>query len=182
MLEKKGPSVCDAGPLKANFNILSTHNSAPAFQPQVSTALSPEPVSRQLDAKPRRGGRPEGGIRRAARELGLDETEIRRALKIAGITPEGKAATMEAGLDDNQSALLKVAAKATAEEQAAEAWAIARGKQEVRRRPDDVALCFAHWALTRLPEESIPTLLSFLDEIHPRSAAGFAGGLRDERA
>lgn len=43
MVEKKGPSACDAGPLKANSNIQSAHNSAPAFQSQ-------------HDAQPRKSG------------------------------------------------------------------------------------------------------------------------------
>jgi hypothetical protein len=34
VVEKKGPSGCDAGPLKANFNIQSAQDSAPAFQSQ----------------------------------------------------------------------------------------------------------------------------------------------------
>jgi hypothetical protein len=34
MVEKKGPSVCDAGPLKAEFSSNHAHHSAPAFQPQ----------------------------------------------------------------------------------------------------------------------------------------------------
>jgi ParB family chromosome partitioning protein len=56
------------------------------------------------------GGRGnEGGIRRAARELGIDSTAAHRAVKIAGLTSEAKAAATEAGLDNNQSALLETA-------------------------------------------------------------------------
>jgi ParB-like chromosome segregation protein Spo0J len=73
-------------------------------------AAEPE-VSRQLDAKPQ-GGRPEGGVRAAARELGITEPEARRSVKIDGITPAAKEAAYEAGLDRNQSALLKVASYA----------------------------------------------------------------------
>lgn len=57
-----------------------------------------------------KGGRGiEGGISAAARELGVERTEVRRAEKIAGISDEAKEAAREAGLDDNQSALLKIA-------------------------------------------------------------------------
>jgi ParB family transcriptional regulator, chromosome partitioning protein len=55
------------------------------------------------------GGRPEGGVRAAARELGVDRDSARRAVKIASITSEAKEAVRSAGLADNQSALLKVA-------------------------------------------------------------------------
>ena len=54
-----------------------------------------------------KGGRGhEGGMAAATRELGIDRTQARRAVKIAAITPEAKAATREVGIADNQSALL----------------------------------------------------------------------------
>jgi ParB/RepB/Spo0J family partition protein len=68
-------------------------------------------VLRQVDAKPQ-GGRPEGGVRAAARELGITEPEARRSVKIDSIAPAAKEAAYEAGLDRNQSALLKVASYA----------------------------------------------------------------------
>ncbi|WP_192707102.1 hypothetical protein [Methylobacterium sp. OAE515] len=51
----------------------------------------------------------EGGVRAATRELGIERTEARRALKIDGIAPAAKEAARAAGLENNQSALLKVA-------------------------------------------------------------------------
>jgi ParB-like chromosome segregation protein Spo0J len=61
------------------------------------------------------------GISRAARELPLAakseearRKEIGRALTVNAITPEGKAAANVAGLDDNRSALLKIAKERTA--------------------------------------------------------------------
>ena len=74
-------------------------------------------VSRQVAAKPQ-GGRPQGGIRDTARQLGLDERDVRRAIKVASITPEAQQAAHEVGLADNRSALLEAASK-PAEEQAA---------------------------------------------------------------
>lgn len=69
-----------------------------------------EPVeSRRGDG---RGHRPEGGVRAAARTLGVNRNEARRAVRIAGIAPEAKEAARKAGLDDNQSALLKIASYA----------------------------------------------------------------------
>lgn len=73
-------------------------------------------VSGQLDPKPQ-GGRPEGGIRKAARELNLERKDAERAVKVASLSDEAKEAAREVGLDNNRSALLAVAA-AKKEEQA----------------------------------------------------------------
>ena len=73
-------------------------------------------VSGQVDHKPR-GGRPTGGVAAASREIGVDRNEARRSDKIASLTDEAKEAAKEAGLDDNQTALLKIAAAKTAAEQ-----------------------------------------------------------------
>lgn len=80
-------------------------------------SLCEQKVSRQVDAKPK-GGRPESGGRKAARDLGVSEPEIRRAKQIAALAPEAKEAARDEGLDDNQSALL-IAAKAPVQQQAA---------------------------------------------------------------
>jgi hypothetical protein len=80
-------------------------------------------VSGQLDRK-RRGGRPEGGVMRAARELRVPGRTpearrmfIKRAIKIHGIWPEAKQAARAAGVDDVQSALLAVATEHSPESQ-----------------------------------------------------------------
>lgn len=58
------------------------------------------------------GGRGnEGGVRAASRELGISEPDARRAVKVDSISDEAKDAAREAGLDDNRSALLAVAAE-----------------------------------------------------------------------
>jgi ParB-like chromosome segregation protein Spo0J len=65
----------------------------------------------------KKGGRgKKGGTRQAARDLDLDERGIRRAEKIAGISPAAKEAAKAAGIDRNQTKLLEVAA-APAEKQ-----------------------------------------------------------------
>lgn len=74
--------------------------------------LTDEKVLAQVEPKPK-NGRPEGGVRAAAREIGVDRNKAQRAVKIAGIAPEAKEAAKQAGLDDNQSALLKVARERT---------------------------------------------------------------------
>ena len=70
-----------------------------------------ETVSAQLEPKPQ-GGRPEGGTRAAARELGIEKEDARRATKVAGLTQEAKDAAREVGLDDNRSALLRASLQA----------------------------------------------------------------------
>ncbi len=71
-----------------------------------------EEVSSQLAKKPQ-GGRPEGGINAAAREIGVDKHDAYRAIKVASLSPEAKAAARETGLDDNRSALLAAAKQST---------------------------------------------------------------------
>jgi len=89
-------------------------------------------VSRQKVAKPK-GGRPEGAITKAARELPLKgktrqarRKAIERKLKIASITQEARTAAKEAGLDDRLSALREIAKQETAEAQLAKVHEIER--------------------------------------------------------
>lgn len=56
-----------------------------------------------------RGHRQQSGINAASRDLGIDRTEAQRAVKVASISADAKAAAIEEGLDNNQSALLAVA-------------------------------------------------------------------------
>jgi ParB family chromosome partitioning protein len=72
--------------------------------------LTEAEVSAQVAPKPQ-GGRPEGGIRAAARDLGIERTDARRAINIASIMPEAKEWARKAGMDDNQSKLLEIAAQ-----------------------------------------------------------------------
>lgn len=64
-------------------------------------------VSAEVRQKPL--GRPPGGMSAAARDLGVPRQSLQRATKIAALSPEARAAACEAGLDGNQSALLKAA-------------------------------------------------------------------------
>jgi len=72
--------------------------------------------SRREDA---RGHRHEGGDSLAARDLGITREEVRRAKTIAALPEQTKQAARDAGLDDNQSALLKAAKAPTPEAQIA---------------------------------------------------------------
>ena len=62
-------------------------------------------------------GRPKGGEREAARQLGLDRDDVRRAIKVASLSPEAQQAAHEVGLANNRSALLRAADEATPEDQ-----------------------------------------------------------------
>jgi ParB-like chromosome segregation protein Spo0J len=88
---------------------------------ELTTVKSEDDVSRQPDAKPEKAkpGRPEGGVRSAARDLNISEPDARRAVKVAALSPEAKAAAVEAGLDDNRSALLEAAKETEPEKQVA---------------------------------------------------------------
>ena len=78
--------------------------------------LNAERVSAQVEPKPQ-GGRPEGGVRAAARELGIEKEDARRAVKVASLSEEAKEAARSAGLDDNRSALLEAAKHSAPDEQ-----------------------------------------------------------------
>jgi len=84
-----------------------------------------------------------GGVRAAARELGIEHCEVRRAVIIDAITPEAKVAARYAALDDNQSALLRVA---HAEDQMAE-----------------VAEIVAARAASPLPDRDLPRRVAALE-------------------
>lgn len=78
--------------------------------------VSKDYVYGQVDRKNKRG-RPPSGTSRIARDLPLGTTVearrkiIQRAKRIARIKPEAKQAAIDAGLDNNQRALLAIAAK-----------------------------------------------------------------------
>lgn len=69
-------------------------------------AARAEDVSRQVGAKLSKRGRAEGrkpgGIKQAARELGMSEQAVRRSLKIAALSPAAKEAARKLDLDGNQ--------------------------------------------------------------------------------
>ncbi|WP_076959530.1 hypothetical protein [Teichococcus deserti] len=92
------------------------------------TEQKQEEVSRQVAAKA--SGRPEGGARAAAREIGVDDRAARRAAQVDSLSDAAKAVAREVGLDDNQSALLAAAAEKDSEAQAEKLREIKRRKEE----------------------------------------------------
>lgn len=135
-------------------------------------------VSSQVGTKPQ-GGRPEGGIRAAARELGLNKTEAHRAVKIGGLSDAAKEVARETGLDDKQ-AVLEAATRAPddvaflrteharreAEKARKEAEAINRDRDTVVRLT--AAEEFANWLMEHSDLSQMPVLISWLEGTKPR--------------
>jgi Rod binding domain-containing protein len=61
----------------------------------------------KTESNPKGAGRSESGDSLAARTLGVTRQQVERSNAIAGISPEAKEAARAAGIDGNQSALLK---------------------------------------------------------------------------
>ncbi len=118
-----------------------------------------------------KGGRGnQSGVAAASRDIGVPRTKARRAIKIDGITPEAKQAAREAGLDKNQSALLKVAA-APAEEQVAmvETVKIRKAESAAAVEPHvdttDIVDEFSDFVMAHIAETDIPALLRYLEKV-----------------
>ncbi len=129
-------------------------------------------VSRQVDAKPV-GGRPEGGRRAAAREIGISEPQARRAEKIDGLAPAAKEAAIAVGLDRNQSALLDAAKAETPDAQVARIVEIQKRK-EARKDLDaatdavvkkDAAADLAAWMRERMDRDEMPMVITWLEAV-----------------
>jgi ParB/RepB/Spo0J family partition protein len=56
-----------------------------------------------------KAGQQPGGVNAAARDLGIKKTDAHRAVKVASLSDEAKAAAREHGLDNNRSAMLEAA-------------------------------------------------------------------------
>lgn len=113
---------------------------------------------------------PKGAMRAAERELGVEHTEARRAVKIASLPEEAKAAAREVGLDDNQKALLSAAGaenpvaelrRYRAEKDAAET--LRRNTTKNRAIALTEAERFAEWLLARTDLNELPTIISWLE-------------------
>tara|TARA_R110002020_G_scaffold6361_15_gene26920 strand:- start:8107 stop:8403 length:297 start_codon:yes stop_codon:yes gene_type:complete len=72
----------------------------------ITAKKKPVKVSGQIGPKPQ-VGRPAGGIREAARDLGMARKSVERAVKVAGLAPAAKDAAKAHGLPGNQSALIE---------------------------------------------------------------------------
>jgi hypothetical protein len=131
-------------------------------------------VSGQVAQKP--PGRPEGGVSAAARELGIERTEVRRAAKIAAIAPEAKVAAAAAGLGDNQSALIRIAAEPVEAQVAAVAEVVAarakptntvkQSMQEAEAEAEEPAVACAQPVVTVVvPVDLVEQALALFDQM-----------------
>lgn len=119
---------------------------------------------------PGRGRGSTGGVRAAERELGIEHTEANRAIKISKIAPEAKEAAKDAGIDDNQTVLLRIASEPSAE---AQLTAIKRekSKAEAKKRnratERDIALTeaqhYAEWLASKAEAREIPAIISWVE-------------------
>jgi ParB family chromosome partitioning protein len=120
-----------------------------------------------------RGHRPEGGVRAAARDLGIDRDDARRATQVAGLSDEAKAVAKEAGFDDNRSVLLKAAkaeddvAYLRAEHERREAEKNRKEAEKLNRDTNGVIALtvadeFAEWIMGRTDLHELPTIISWI--------------------
>jgi ParB family chromosome partitioning protein len=122
-----------------------------------------------------RGHRHEGGDSLAARDLGITREEVRRAKTIAALPEQTKQAARDAGLDDNQSALLKAARAPTPEAQIRVLTEI-KERGRVAAAPPPEPEDYGH----ETPEEAPP--ISAIDRTRPagakplRDLVGISGG------
>ncbi|WP_442895163.1 hypothetical protein [Bradyrhizobium sp. AZCC 2230] len=105
-------------------------------------------------AQPSGGHQPnERGISKTSRKLEVSRRELQRAQRIAGIFPEVKLRARELKLQDNQSALLKIADGKTVDEQLKIASDIVDQKKPRSRQPTSEAPL----PQSRVGEQSLPT-------------------------
>jgi hypothetical protein len=127
---------------------------------------------------PSGGAQPtEAGVRETARELGISAPEVSRSSKIASISDEAKEAAKEAGIDNNQSALLKVAAaddqvKAVEEivEAKVEPEAVPRKSDRDPRAKNERAT--AEMIVRYIPADMVEPLLRLMSDSRPGPLRG----------
>lgn len=122
------------------------------------------------------GHRPRGGVNEAARQLGIERTDVQRASKVASLSDEAKAVAVETELDDNRSALLEAAKEATPEAQVNKLAEIKRRKEDRKLInsgadalvKDRSATEAAALILEFFPADRIPEMLTYLDSAPAR--------------
>lgn len=134
-------------------------------------------VSSQVATKPT-GGRPQVGVRAAARELNVGKDEAHRAVKIAALAPEAKEAAVAAGLDKNQSALLDAAKAETADAQVRVIEQKARQAEQMKaeRRAKDKAA--RHQDVKDAKSDALETAARIIaDDVRPENIPALASAL-----
>jgi ParB family chromosome partitioning protein len=131
-------------------------------------------LSQAAKELPRGRGQPEGGINKAAREIGVDKDAAYRAVKIASLSDAAKDAAVEVGLDDKQDVLLKAAkapddvaflrqehARREADKQRKEAEKLNKDTSRVIALTD--AEQFGQWLMERTDLQELPMIISWLE-------------------
>jgi ParB-like chromosome segregation protein Spo0J len=127
-------------------------------------------------------GRPPKGTSTSARDLGIDEDDARRAVKVASLSAEAKKAAVDAGLDDNRTALLAAAKHTESSKQVTHILAEAARRQAEKERKDAEkfnrdqdrvvemtdAEQFAAWLMSNSSIEEVPMLISWLEGTRSR--------------
>lgn len=140
-----------------------------------------EAVSAQSAQKPQ-GGRPEGGVSAASRDLGLDRDDARRAVQTAALSDRAKETARELGFDDNRSVLLQAARQHSPSDEVAflrreherrEAERARKEAEKANRDTDRVisltdAEQFAAWLTDHIAPGEVNTLISWLEGTKPR--------------
>lgn len=123
-----------------------------------------------------KGGRgKESGTRKAARDLGIDRDDARRAVKVASLSEEAKAVAREVGLADNRSALLSAASQPV-DRQAEEVRRIAERKaieRSAQRELSRIAADLESTTWTADDEGTYANLLDAWDAATPAAKAQF---------
>lgn len=138
-------------------------------QKQAALIASQAEPKEKTESNPKGAGRQEGGISAATRELkaggkDVSRRKAERAITISeSITPEAKEAAVEAGLDDNQSALLRVA---QAEDQVEEVKKIVAEKAAPKVPKADKAMQTYMKHLRKLTiQESVAEIVHLMDTL-----------------
>jgi ParB/RepB/Spo0J family partition protein len=157
----------------------------------VRLASNPRNGISAQNAQKKGRGRPEGGVSKATRELGVGRDEAMRAEKVASLPDEAKEAARELGFDDNQSVLLKAAkdkdtsvaflraehARREAERQRKEAEKANKDTDRVIEMTNEEE--FANWLLARADLNELPTIISWIEGTKPK---GVIAALRRQAA
>jgi len=126
------------------------------------------------------GGRGnKGGINEASRQLGIEGTDAKRAVKVASLSDEAKKVARDTGLDDNRSVLLAAAKQPDdvtylrAEHARREAERQRKEVEKLNSNTDRVialtaAEQFARWLVERTDAGELSTIISWLEGTKPR--------------
>src|SRR5262249_32943671 len=75
---------------------------------RLTDSVSTPPVAK-LSTRGRKEGRPSSGVNKAAKEIGVNREDARRAVKVDSLSSEALQTAIALKLDDNRSALLAAA-------------------------------------------------------------------------